>query len=865
MGQDEYLRPAPGFEGYEKTHSVNVGMAPVPIRHTTFASQLRAMTIKNGIMTIRSPIMLCCQITMPVIILAGLLVPTLFFKAYGLGGDDTTTDKMSTKVFQYKDLVVDRSLLWGSSSYSSSSGNAWGSYVDGRAQGERSFDLGRLNGTQSYGYLGHFMASHGYFDLPSPQISGSTLTWEAIREKMVQDKEALTRTSNSYEAARNANIPHFVFAVNKLSSALDHIEVILGTQSSGDTDITGDEVISEKTRGIGWAGTWLSGTVNAKNNVSADDLTAVNVAPSVGYFAVSKSWSQAYFGAMITAVLVPMAMSFLPIMFVSNIVSEKQNRVVEMMKIMGMSLTAYWFTTWFYFFLLGLVVGAVTMISCVAAGISTFNVTNPAVYILLFILQAASQASSGLFFSNFFQRQKVAILVMYLLVSNIGPVGTILSIWVFKASVAPFWAVLYPHWAFSRGIYLMAAYFLSPGFPTMSFTTAFQSEMVQIYVWLIAETVFYAFLTMYIERVWPREHGVADSPLYPIYGIMSLFKGRKTGSENIPLLAGGHGTEPHDDNIVVKVRDLKKHFSGKKALDGLTLDIPMGECLGLLGPNGAGKSTLAHLLCGLAEPTSGHATVSGYDIRTDMPSVRTVLGLCPQHEIVWDDLTVAEHLLFYLRLKNVPSNYELYESDRILSSVGLFHDKDKKSTQLSGGMKRRLSIAISLVGNPKCLILDEPTTGLDPDTRRSVWDMIQSQKAGRAIILTTHNMEEADTLSTRIAIVSRGNLVCIGNQLELKKRYGKGYKLSINPRLDSTEQAKGYIMSLFPSATIDTVSAGTLSFYIPTGDVDISALFREMTENKDKHGIVEWGVSQASLEEVFIKVVETDEMDEQTN
>jgi len=356
---------------------------------------------------------------------------------------------------------------------------------------------------------------------------------------------------------------------------------------------------------------------------------------------------------------------------------------------------------------------------------------------------------------------------------------------------------------------VMAEFLLYPNVEALTISSVFESEMVNVYSYLIAGAIVCVLITAYVEKVLPKEYGVAEPLLWPLYSLIKLMKGTdKQNSEYTPLLA--QESLESDASKVVVVRDLKKHFAGKKALDGLSLEISHGECLGLLGPNGAGKSTLAHVLCGMSSPTSGFASVSGYNISNQMPLVRTVLGLCPQHEIVWEDLTVLEHLLFYLRLKNTPKNYEMYEADRILDSVGLLGDKGKRSSQLSGGMKRRLSIAISLVGNPKCLILDEPTTGLDPDTRRSVWDMIQTQKQGRAIILTTHNMEEADTLSDRIAIVSRGNLVCIGNQLELKKRYGKGYKLSINTVRGVSEDAKKYIQRLFPNAQLDVVSAGTM-------------------------------------------------------
>jgi len=208
------------------------------------------------------------------------------------------------------------------------------------------------------------------------------------------------------------------------------------------------------------------------------------------------------------------------------------------------------------------------------------------------------------------------------------------------------------------------------------------------------------------------------------------------------------------------------------ALNNFSLCLLKGECFGLLGPNGAGKTTLISILTGLYSPTDGYAWVSGYDIRNEIDYVHRNMGVCPQHDILWDDLTCIDHLLFYARLKGIDSKNEMAHVNKILQDVGLSDSATKMAKQLSGGMKRRLSIGISLVGDSPILFLDEPTTGLDPETRRYLWTTIQNAKAGRCIILTTHSMEEADVLSTKIAIMSNGSLKCIGDQMHLKNKFG---------------------------------------------------------------------------------------------
>jgi len=287
-----------------------------------------------------------------------------------------------------------------------------------------------------------------------------------------------------------------------------------------------------------------------------------------------------------------------------------------------------------------------------------------------------------------------------------------------------------------------------------------------------------------------------------------------------------------------------------------------GECFGLLGPNGAGKTTLISILTGLYPPTDGYAWVDGYDVHTEMDYIHRNIGVCPQHDILWDDLTCVEHLLFYARLKGVPKNEEMNQVEKILKEVGLSDSATKQANELSGGMRRRLSIAISLVGDSPILFLDEPTTGLDPETRRYLWTTIQNAKVGRCIILTTHSMEEADVLSTKIAIMSNGSLKCLGNQLHLKNKFGGGYKLTVSADdLAHLETIEKLVKEIIPSATLTSTIATTQVYHVEKKNTSISKLFADMESKKQDYGIEDWGISQTTLEEVFLKIVQIDESD----
>ena len=226
----------------------------------------------------------------------------------------------------------------------------------------------------------------------------------------------------------------------------------------------------------------------------------------------------------------------------------------------------------------------------------------------------------------------------------------------------------------------------------------------------------------------------------------------------------------------------KLHRSAyQRALFNISLTCSRNECLGILGPNGAGKSTMLELLCGIKEPSNGVSMIMNADVMDPFtrPVIRRVSGVCTQEDIYWNSLSVEDHLKVLCMMKGVKKvDIEEHIHD-LLESVGLTNQMKSKASQLSGGMKRRLNIAYSLVGSPKILFFDEPTTGLDPVTKREIWNVILSLKKNRAIIVTTHSMEEAETLCDRIAILANGELVCIGKKEHLKKCLAHGVSLQV--------------------------------------------------------------------------------------
>lgn len=296
----------------------------------------------------------------------------------------------------------------------------------------------------------------------------------------------------------------------------------------------------------------------------------------------------------------------------------------------------------------------------------------------------------------------------------------------------------------------------------------------------------------------------------------------------------------------------------KMAVKSVSFGVNERECFGLLGHNGAGKTTLLNVLTGLFPATSGTAFVDEFRLDQDMSKIYAVMGVCPQHDILWGSLTGRQHVEFFGRLKGYSGDALAKMVDEVIKSVNLTYAQKRKCGGYSGGMKRRLSVANSIVGGPEIVYMDEPSTGLDPASKHQLWDVISASKAGKSMILTTHSMEEADVLCDRLAIMAGGELQCVGRSWQLKRRFGKGYTLGITTKDKSPEFAlkiEKYIKGVFPSASlIDDPIGGVSKFEIGREDVVLSEVFTKLNSDMENYGIVDWGLTETTLEEVFLKL-----------
>jgi len=327
---------------------------------------------------------------------------------------------------------------------------------------------------------------------------------------------------------------------------------------------------------------------------------------------------------------------------------------------------------------------------------------------------------------------------------------------------------------------------------------------------LVLDTILYMVLAWYLDNVLPSQYGVAK-PFYflfqPSYWGGKAFTARnmkRRSSKFIRQSVLGQNDFEEDDesfeeiddegkyepvtdrNLIPKVfiKNLVKRYPKNdfNSVDRLNLKLYENQITCLLGHNGAGKSSTISVLTGLYAPTSGDCSVYGSSISEELDFARESMGICPQHDVLFQELTVLEHLQFFKAIKGFDPSME--EMVNIARDVGLESKLNAMSGTLTGGMKRKLSVAIAFCGNPKFVLLDEPTSGMDPLSRRSLWDLLRKKKKDSVILLTTHYMEEAEILADRIAVMKYGQLQCVGTSLFLKRRFGMGYKLRV--LMDST-------------------------------------------------------------------------------
>lgn len=294
----------------------------------------------------------------------------------------------------------------------------------------------------------------------------------------------------------------------------------------------------------------------------------------------------------------------------------------------------------------------------------------------------------------------------------------------------------------------------------------------------------------------------------------------------------------------IETQGLSKHFGDLVAVDGIDLAVEPGELFALLGPNGAGKTTTIRMLCCLVRPTSGTAKVMGHDVRTEPLKVKRVINVSPQETAIAEHLNSWENLALIAGLHGLDRAQARQTAGELLEMLGLVNRASDKVKKLSGGMKRRLSIAMALISDPDVLFLDEPTLGLDAQSRRAIWTHIEELKGSKTILHTTHYLEEADALADRIAIIDEGNVIASGSPEELKHSISDGQTMSI----EATNITDESISALSEFCTVTRTGVGV--------DVRGDVLLYDIVDVLRPMGVVVNSASRkrVTLDDVFVEL-----------
>ena len=410
--------------------------------------------------------------------------------------------------------------------------------------------------------------------------------------------------------------------------------------------------------------------------------------------------------------------------------------------------------------------------------------------------------------------------------------------------------VVVPHFAYSIALGEMGS--VAADAISGSVSSSPVLSLAQNILWL--DTVLFAVLAWWIDAIVPQMWGVHKPWNFPCIALSDFFcNTNKDHSRQQRQPTPGYNHLLMQDGIVTK--DLVKTFGNKKAVNGLSLKAYHNSITSLLGHNGAGKSTTFGMLCGLIKPTSGDAKIMGLSIATQMQSIRSILGVCPQHDVLFKSLTPHQtlHIIGWMKGLAKPSE----ASSRWLRRMDLEHKAHTPCDSLSGGQRRKVSLAVALIGAPSVVILDEPSSGLDPFSRRQIWDVIQQSSVGKTIVLSTHYLDEADHLGDNITIMSLGSVQASGTPLQLKTTFGTGYSLTLSYRPQQTSVNKIFksLNAVTPGIKLVGSAAMEIVIRIPTLlEGGIPKMLRHLETHAESIGINDYGVTMTSLEDVFLRL-----------
>ncbi|XP_005402165.1 PREDICTED: ATP-binding cassette sub-family A member 6 [Chinchilla lanigera] len=554
------------------------------------------------------------------------------------------------------------------------------------------------------------------------------------------------------------------------------------------------------------------------------------------------------------------------IYFVSLEVTKERKKCKNLMKMMGLQDSAFWFS-WGLIYA-GFIFIISVFITIIITSSQIIVMTGFMVIFTLFFLYGLSLLTLAFLMSVLLQKAVLTNLVVFLLTLFWGCMGFTAFYRQLPSSLEWILNICSP-FAFTAGMTQIIYLDYNLSGVTFPDPSGDSYIMIATFAMLAFDCLIYLLLALYFDKILPYGNERHYSPLF-FLNSSSRFQRRKTVNK---IYEKDRDPEHHFDDYfesiapefqgkeAIRIRNVKKEYKGKsekvEALKGLYFDIYEGQITAILGHSGAGKSSLLNILNGLSVPTEGSVTVYNKNISEmrDLEEIRKMIGVCPQYNVQFDILTVKENLSVFAKIKGIHPPEVEQKVQEILLELDMQNIQNNLAKDLSEGQKRKLTFGIAILGNPRVLLLDEPTAGLDPFSRHRVWSFLKEHRANHVILLSTQFVDEADILADRKVIMSNGRLRCAGSSVFLKRKWGLGYHLSFykNERCDP-EQITSFIKHHIPDAKLKTENKEKLVYSLP---LERTSKFPDLFTDLDKcsgQDMVSYDISMSTLSEVFMNV-----------
>ncbi|OTF74009.1 ABC transporter-like protein [Euroglyphus maynei] len=582
---------------------------------------------------------------------------------------------------------------------------------------------------------------------------------------------------------------------------------------------------------------------------------AIGVFPQPLSFSMSK-----YHLKMVISFITLSFMPFFSIVPVT-LVQEKEKRIKEAMHLMGMKTLPYWLAWTFVEIMLSVIPCLLTTFVFVILDLTIFM--NPLYLYIMLQLYSLSLILIGFIVSVPFRTTKVASIVSSLTGFSIPWLFYGLEMMAIPFEIERLLSIFSPL-AFAYTIkYSMLTIENIPWYSFSQYSLGFGITMIIIDIGLYLSTLILSDVFLTNRETF-------------LYNLIRLFKtpvrSEKLKEQQRKQAPTVVDIESIDEDLLdknlIKVMNVTKIYDKLSiAVNDLSMDIYESQITALLGQNGAGKTTLINMIIGSLQPSFGHITICNLNVNNvfDIADLRTRFGICFQEDIIFDELTPLEHLRFFGRIKGA-SGIRLEQEIRfLLTQTDLMAKMHHNAGILSGGQKRKLCTAIALVGGSQIILLDEPTSGVDPYSREKMWSLLRSYKKNRVIMLSTHTMYEADVLADRKAIIVKGSIRCCGSSMFLKNKFGVGYhlRLEIEPKLADIDYVEKIITEKIYESRLDRQTQNELLFTLPKSETqNFPKLFESIDKMiRDNEGILGYGIKLTTLEDVFLKICyESDEI-----